>query len=143
MNLVIDASVIIKAYVPENLSDKADDLLDDVEKNEIILLAPDLIYPETGNILWKKHRLKELTISEVKKISEEIVSLPIKIEPSISLIQLAIDIGISISHNITVYDAIYISLAAIYKTKLITADKRLVDAISVGTFRKHVEWLGK
>ena len=141
MNLVIDASVLIKAYVPENLSDKADDLFDDVEKDEIILLAPDLIYPETGNILWKKHRLKELTISEVKKISEEIISLPIKIEPSIFLIQLAIDIGIS--RNITVYDAIYISLAAIYKTKLITADKRLVDAISVGTFRKHVEWLGK
>lgn len=141
MNLVIDASVLIKAYVPENLSDKADDLFDDIVKNEIILLAPDLIYPETGNILWKKHRLKELTISEVKKISEEIISLPIKIEPSISLIQLAIDIGIS--HNITVYDAIYISLAAIYKTKLITADKRLVDAISGGTFRKHVEWLGK
>lgn len=141
MNLVIDASVLIKVYVPENLSDKADDLFDNVEKNEIILLAPDLIYPETGNILWKKHKLKELTIPEVKKISEEIISLPIKIEPSISLIQLAIDIGIS--RNITVYDAIYISLAAIYKTKLITADKRLVDAISGGTFRKHVEWLGK
>ena len=88
MNLVIDASVLVKFYVPEILSDKAERLLARVEQGDMMLLAPDLIYPEVGNILWKKQRLKELTHSEVEEITDAILSLPLKIEASKSLLPL-------------------------------------------------------
>ena len=79
MNLVVDASVLIKFYVPEILSDRAERLLARVEEKEIDLLAPDLIYPEAGNILWKKQHPKELTRPEVEEIADAILFLPLKI----------------------------------------------------------------
>src|SRR3989304_9115870 len=104
MNLVIDASVLIKFYVPEILSDKAEEILIRVEHGDVMLLAPDLIYPEVGKILWKKQRTKELARSPAAEIADAIVSLPLKIETSKLLLPLAMDIGIE--YRITVYDAI-------------------------------------
>ena len=140
MNLVMDASVLIKFYVPEILSDRAERLLAKVEKKDIDLLAPDLIYPEAGNILWKKQRLKELTPSEVEEITDAILSLPLKIEASESLLPLAVDIAIA--YGITVYDALYLSLARVYETTLITADRKLVEVLAKTDQKDFVTWLG-
>jgi predicted nucleic acid-binding protein len=140
MNLVMDASVLIKFYVPEILSDRAERLLAKVEKKDIDLLAPDLIYPEAGNILWKKQRLKELTRSEVEEITDAILSLPLKIESSQSLLPLALDIAVA--YGITVYDAVYVSLAKVYEATLITADRKLVDVLAKTDLKDSIIWLG-
>ncbi len=140
MNLVIDASVLIKLYVPEILSDRAERLLVKVGNKDIDLLAPDLIYPEAGNILWKKQRLKELTHSEAEEITDAILSLPLKIEASKSLLPLAVDIAIAC--GITVYDALYLSLAKVYETTLMTADRKLVDVLAKTDLKDSVIWLG-
>jgi len=140
VNLVIDASVLIKFYVPESLSDKAEELLNRVAQGDVMLLAPDLIYPEVGNILWKKQRIKELTRSEVEEITDAIVSLPLKIEASKLFLPLDIDIGIA--YKITVYDALYISMARIYEIKMITADKKLADGMAKTDLKEYVGWLG-
>ena len=140
MNLVIDASVLIKFYVPEILSDRAEQLLGKVGNKDINLLAPDLIYPEAGNILWKKQRLKELTPSEVEEITDAILSLPLKIEASESLLPLAVDIAIA--YGITVYDALYLSLARVYEITLITADRKLVEVLAKTDQKDSVTWLG-
>jgi len=105
-----------------------------------MLLAPDLIYSEVGNILWKKQRLKELTRSEVEEITDAIVSLPLKIEASKLLLPLAIDIGIA--YGITVYDAIYVSMARVYEIKMITADRKLADVMAKTDLKEYVSWLG-
>ena len=140
MNLVIDASVLIKFYVPEILSDRAERLLADVEKKDIDLLAPDLIYPEAGNILWKKQRLKELTRSELEEITDAILSLPLKIEALKSLLPLAVDIAIA--YGIAVYSAIYVGLTKVYETTLVTADRKLLDLLAKTDLKDSVIWLG-
>ena len=140
MNLVIDASVLIKFYVPEILSDKAEELLTRVERGDVMLLAPDLIYSEVGNILWKKQRLRELTRSEVEEITDVIISLPLKIESSKLLLPLAMDIGMA--YGITIYDALYLSMARIYEIKMITADKKLADAMAKTDLKEYISWLG-
>lgn len=140
MNLVIDASVLIKFYVPEILSDRAERLLAKVEREEIGLLAPDLIYPEAGNTLWKKQRLKELTRSEVEEITDAILSLPLKIEASKPLLSLAVELVTA--YGITVYDALYISPAKVYETTLITADRKLAERLDKTDLRDSVTWLG-
>jgi predicted nucleic acid-binding protein len=137
---VIDASVLIKFYVPEILSDKAEVLLAEVEQGDVMLFAPDLIYPEVGNILWKKQRMKELTRSEVEEITDAIISLPLKIEASKQLLPLAMDIGIA--YRITVYDAIYVSMARVYEIKMMTADRKLANAMSKTDLKENVSWLG-
>jgi predicted nucleic acid-binding protein len=137
---VIDASVLIKSYVPEILSDRAERLLAKVGNKDIDLLAPDLIYPEAGNILWKKQRLKELTHSETEEITDAILSLPLKIEASKSLLPLAVDLAIAC--GMSVYDALYLSLAKVYETTLITADRKLVDVLIKTDLKDSVKWLG-
>jgi predicted nucleic acid-binding protein len=140
VNIVIDASVLIKFYVPEVLFDRAERLLAKVEKGDIELSAPDLIYPEVGNILWKKQRLKEITHSEVEEITDAILSFPLKIEASKPLLPLALDIAIAC--GITVYDAIYVSLAKVYETAMMTADRKLVDALVKTKLKDAITWLG-
>jgi predicted nucleic acid-binding protein len=140
VNLVIDASVIIKAYIPEILSDRAEEVISRVAAGELELLAPDLLYPETGNILWKKARLNELTPTEADEIAAAIIALPVRIEPSRPVVQLALSIAALC--GITVYDAMYVAVARIYETSMITADKRLVDALAKTEFRENVCWLG-
>jgi predicted nucleic acid-binding protein len=140
LNFVIDASVLIKFYVPEIHFDKAEELLTRVEQGDVMLFAPDLIYPEVGNILWKKQRMKELTRSEAEEITDAIISLPLKIETSKLLLPLAMDIAMA--YGITIYDALYLSMARIYETKMITADRKLTDAMAKTDLKEYVGWLG-
>jgi len=140
VNLVIDASVLIKFYIPEILSDRAQSLLDSVQQGEVSLLAPDLVYSEAGNILWKKHHLKELTRSEVEEISDALLLLPINIESSKGLLPLAIQVGMA--YGITVYDAMYVTLSRIHETRMITTDKRLYERLAKTDLKKYVTWLG-
>jgi predicted nucleic acid-binding protein len=138
--MVIDASVLIKFFLPEILSGQGEKLLTQVEQGEIKLKAPDLIYPEAGNILWKKHRRKELSRAEVEEISGSIESLPISIEASKPLISLAIELGMA--YGITVYDSLYMVVARISESTLITADRKLAEQISKTDDRKYITWLG-
>lgn len=140
MNLVIDASVLIKFYIPEILSDRAQYLLDSVRQGKVTLFAPDLVYSETGNILWKKHHLNELTRSEVEEISDAIVLLPLKVEPSKGLLSLAVHIGMA--YGITVYDAMYVTLSRIHETRMMTADRKLFEKLTKTDLKKYIGWLG-
>ena len=56
--VVIDANVAVKWVVTEPGSELADPLLD------CALVAPDLLFAECANILWKKVRRSELTKEE-------------------------------------------------------------------------------
>ena len=140
MNLVIDASVLIKFFVPEVLADRAASLLDSLKEEVYSLMAPDLIYSESGNILWKKHRLKELTRSEVDEIADAIILLPIRIEDSKNLLPLALEVAMT--YGVTVYDAMYLSMARIHGIRMITADKKLFERMAGTDMKKVVSWLG-
>ena len=140
MNLVIDASVVIKFYIPEILSDKSAEVMSRVADGELMLCAPDLLYPETGNILWKKQCRHELTPAEVDEIVDAITSLPIRVESSMPVMPLAV--SIAMRSGITVYDAMYVAVARIYETRMITADKKLTEAMAKTEFKNYVQWLG-
>jgi predicted nucleic acid-binding protein len=140
LNLIIDASVFMKFFVPEILSAKAEQLLARTEEGSVRLFAPDLIYAEAGNTLWKKRRLQELTQSEVGKITDVIISFPLEVESSRSLFPLAIDIAIVC--DVTVYDALYLSMAKVYETQMITADRKLFDLIAKTDLKRSILWLG-
>ena len=116
---VVDASVVIKWFVPEIHSDAARRLLAAAHQ----YLSPDLLFPEVGNVIWKKVRRGELTADEGERLAADISSIAVETVPTRGLM---IDAhALAITTGLTVYDAMYLALAVRLKTELITADDRL------------------
>jgi predicted nucleic acid-binding protein len=121
---VVDASVVIKWFVPEIHSDAARRLLATAHQ----YLAPDLLFPEVGNVIWKKVRRGELTAEEGQGLAVDITSIAVE---TVSTRGLMIDAqALAIATGLTVYDAMYLTLAVRLKTELITADDRLSRTVA-------------
>jgi predicted nucleic acid-binding protein len=132
---VVDASVAVKWFVPEALSDEAVSLLDSPRE----LLAPDLLYPEAGNILWKKVGRGEIEARDARDILAALVRVPLSVVPSSTLVEAALEI--TLVHGRTVYDGLYVALAVARDAVLVTADGRLVEALREGPLAGHVRAL--
>lgn len=66
--IVVDSSVAIKWFVPQPNSIKAREILDAYQDGSLLLLAPDLIYSEVGNIVWKFQRFQGLSQRDAEAI---------------------------------------------------------------------------
>jgi len=77
--MVVDASVVIKWHVTEVHSNAALRLLRD---DAPALHVPDLVYPEVGNILWKKVRRGDLTEEQARRIGHLLAVAPLTVHPS-------------------------------------------------------------
>jgi predicted nucleic acid-binding protein len=132
--LVVDASVAIKWYVPEQASIVAVEVLTSGDE----LLAPDLLVAELGNILWKKVRRGELTARDADQIADAFLSTrPIRIRDSAVLLRGALDIATAFDR--TVYDALYLALAVAEGCQMVTADGRLVHALQGSPLERAVK----
>lgn len=121
--LVVDASIVVKWFIPEPGSIEAIKLLNP----NIQLYAPDIIRPEVANTLWKIHKRQMLTVDEASKIIENFLSSSIEICSSEALIADAFEIAVATGR--TIYDSLYIALAIKRDSVLISADQRLVNAL--------------
>jgi predicted nucleic acid-binding protein len=63
---VLDTSVAVKWYLPEELHDQAIGLLRRAEAGGIELFAPGTIQPEFFNALWWHHRREGLPLDRVR-----------------------------------------------------------------------------
>jgi predicted nucleic acid-binding protein len=133
--LVVDASVAIKWFIPEEGSIEAVKLLG----GRHTLIAPDLIRPEVCSILWKLCSRRLLTTDEAHRIIDDFLSLPVEICDSESLVALAFDIAAATGR--TVYDSLYLALAIETGGVMITADKRLTNALKTTDFAKILRLL--
>jgi len=139
---VIDSSTAVKWYVPEELSDRAVELLDRAGEMGIRLYAPDLIFPEIGNVLWKKFTRQELGLDSVKEILALIArAFPVHITASSSLLPAALEIAIAFNRSI--YDSLYIVLAQAREAVFVTADHRLVNSLRQTPLGQTVRFLGE
>ncbi len=117
--LVVDASVAIKWGVPEVGSDAAEALV-----GAYRLIAPQLIYAECANILWKMTRRGELSGVEMMKASTLVDDFAIHTVSMRELVPLALDASVRIDH--AAYDCFYLALAFLQECPMVTADSRLV-----------------
>ncbi len=133
---VVDANVVAKWFVPERLSEEAVRLLD--ERHE--LASPDLLFPELGNVLWKKARAGQLTRQETKRIVQALDQLPVAVYPSRLVLEGALEIALETGRG--VFDSVYVALAVALECSLVTADERLVNAFAGGPLASHILWVG-
>jgi len=122
---VVDASVVIKWFLPEIHADAARRLLHESHQ----YLAPDLLFPEVGNAVWKRVRRGELKPDEGRRLMSDLADVAVETIATRDLMDDAWAIAIAAEH--TVYDSTYLALAVRLDTQLITADKRLVRSASI------------
>lgn len=121
---VVDASLVIKWFVPEIHSEAARRWLDASHD----YVAPDLLFSEVGNVVWKKVRRKELDETEGRLLVIDLAQVAVETVATRSLLQDAF--ALALTAGITVYDAMYLTLAVRLETEVITGDDRFADKIA-------------
>ncbi len=121
---VVDASLVIKWFVPEVDSHFARQWLDAPHD----YMAPDLLFPETGNTVWKKIRRKELSPDEGQRLVRDLSGIAVE---TIAMRGLLPDAhALALATGITVYDATYLALAVRLETQVITGDDRFARRLA-------------
>lgn len=133
---VIDASVAAKWFFPESHSARSIAILS--PRN--LLLAPDLILPEFGNVVWKRARRSEISTDEAAEIMADFLRMPLVIVPSSTLMNVALDLALATTR--TVYDCTYIALAIDRGCRMLTGDEKLAIALRGGPYAKYVKAIG-
>ncbi len=122
--LILDASVAIKVVVAEPDSEHAERVLDHA------LVAPDLLLPECGNILWKKVRRGELPAEPAAEAASALLALRVELLPAARFLAGALRRAVRLDHP--VYDCLYLEMAATLGVPLVTADRRLLRLAAPG-----------
>ena len=134
---IVDASVVAAAFFREQYAAAARAVLTGGDE----LHAPDLIHAELANVIWKRHGRGEIDDAEARELLADILRLPLQITPSVELVEPALELALRTRR--TVYDCLYLALAVRTSSTMITADKRLTNALSASPLAKHVAWVGE
>lgn len=121
---VVDASLVVKWFVPEVDSEAARRWLD----APYDYIAPELLFAEAGNTVWKKVRRGELSADQGQRLAADLSAIAVE---AVSLRGLLPDAhALAVSTGITVYDATYLALAVRLETQMITGDDRLARRLA-------------
>ena len=136
MKLTVDASVVIKWFVAESMSDEARLVLG----RRIRLHAPEFVLAEFANTIWKKARRNE--VSDPESYLAELAALPdiIDLCPIGHLAERAARLALEIDHPI--YDCLYLACAELSDSDLITADRRFADKAAERLPDARVRYIG-
>jgi predicted nucleic acid-binding protein len=122
--LVVDASVGLKWYIDEPQAATARLLL----QGENDLSVPHLFFTEIGAVLGKRYRRREISAWVVVATLEAVEEVPVQVWPDRDL--LWDGLAIALRCGCSVYDALYLALADHIDGRLVTADRRLVNAMA-------------
>ncbi len=123
---VIDSSALIKLLITENGSAEATKVFYSLTGKGEPLIAPDIIFSEVMNGLWKHNvLLKDITDKKLGMAREslELVYADLEISKATELAEDSIRIGMA--HKITFYDSLYVALSLNTNSPLFTFDKYL------------------
>lgn len=130
--MLVDASVAAKLFIPE-----ADSALAMATIAGQHLVAPDLVFAELANILWKCHRRGLIERSDLA--SYDFAALFNRIVPGAELYGAAIALSVGLNHP--AYDCFYLALAIAEDDVLITADRRFHAACAASPHQTRVRLL--
>lgn len=116
---VLDTSVIVKWFLPEEGSDRAELFLRELEQGAGRVLVPSSFYYEFCNVLWVRRR-DGLQVSVARAIWKELTQLPLEVSHGADLLTPAL--SFSYRHEISPYDAVFVVLAQQQESELVTAD---------------------
>jgi predicted nucleic acid-binding protein len=130
--MIVDASVLLRAFFPDEAQVRAQAVVRDHVVGRIQLRAPGLVTYELSNALRQAERRKRITPEKVEEIIEAMKGLQIEILP----LEMGEMLPLARRFDRSAYDAAYLTLAEKMDEKLITGDERLYNAV-----REHLDWV--
>jgi predicted nucleic acid-binding protein len=119
---VLDTSVVVKWFLEEEGTDRADHFLQDLADGAARVIVPSSLFSEVANVFWV-HRREGLSETEAQAFWAELVDLPLEMIESAKLQPEALSFGFR--EQVSPYDATFVVLARQLECDLITADQTL------------------
>ena len=132
MVVVVDASVAAKWLVAEPDSEIAAMLLD----GSFDLQAPRLLVSEIGNLLWRMAVNGSIEEYEAARLAAALLDMPLQWRDDERTCVEAVRIAVELGHP--AYDCMYLALASLIGSQVVTADKRFVSAVASTPYRTIV-----
>ena len=133
--IVVDTSVVVKWYIPEQHHEQARALRDAYLDGEFDLVAPAFMPFEAVNALKYSGHYEGERLEEASKSLPEYGIDLVSFNKTGSVTEIANNL------DITIYDAAYIALAQNHDTKAYTADGNLLDNLK-GDYSELAEHIG-
>ncbi|RLI24374.1 hypothetical protein DRO58_07445 [Candidatus Bathyarchaeota archaeon] len=126
MNLVLDSNIIIKLVITEPGSEEVRKfILESLEKGAS-MYSVDIALAEGLNALWKHVSIhRDLKVEDAESATEDLAKIYGKLNIVATGEVSREALKLSLTHNITVYDTLYIAAARKLKATLYTADSKL------------------
>lgn len=124
--LVLDASVVLKAFFPDEEGHaQAQALVGDWVRGDVELVAPPLLPLEVTNAVLVALRQRRLSTSKAEEILQAVQDLcvPVQETPEMTTV-----LRLALKYSVSAYDATYIALAR-EPFALVTGDRALANAL--------------
>jgi predicted nucleic acid-binding protein len=130
--VIVDASVILRAFFPDEEQAQAQALIRDHVSGHVRLVAPTLLLYEVTNAVVQAMRRGRISGEEGETILDAFEGLGIEMEP-VTWQQM---LSLAQRFDRSAYDAAYLALAEARGEPLVTGDLRLYHAA-----RDHLDWV--
>ncbi len=123
--IVIDASALVRGLLGEG--EDAAAIVGEIWDRTVEAHAPDLIGAESTHALVRLARAGRLDPRDARRLADDIDRTPLERHPSVG--QASTALAMALSTGLSGYDAFYAVLAEALEAPLVTADRRLADAM--------------
>lgn len=131
MNLIADASVIVKWLLRETGYEASERLMEAWVDGRLTLHAPEILTAEVASSIWKRVLREQMARVEAQHLYTWFRKYCPLLTPMAGLTGLALELAIV--HKQTVYDCLYVALAIQTGAIFVTADEKLYRAFQPST----------
>ena len=124
---VIDASFLLKLFLPEEKSDEAHQLWSSWIDDSREVIAPTLLMFEAASVIRNKVHRKILGEDDAREIIDRMKRMDMTLVYTDDLLDSAWEIGTRLK-SVALYDCFYLALSELLVAPLWTADKRLYQS---------------
>ena len=130
--MIVDASVILGAFFPDEAQEQAQALIRDHVIGRVQLAAPTLLLYEVANAVLQARRRGRIDDEQADELLSSFEGLRIALRP-VSWQQM---VPLALCFDRSAYDAAYLALAEATGQDLVTGDSRMYHAV-----RDHLDWV--
>jgi predicted nucleic acid-binding protein len=122
---ILDASVVIEYLVVGSFTANVRALFTQATANDRFIV-PEFCLLECTNVIWKQVRFNGMPITQAQALLKHLKKLPLTRVPAKAALNRALVIGLT--HQLAIYDSVYIALASYSNYPLVSVDQSQIRA---------------